>query len=113
MVGSPGSGKSYFVSNKLACHGRMKIISRDILNSWQKCASEVTKCFENASRSVVIDNTNPDIISRKRFIDIANNFNIPCRIFLMNVSKEHALHNNKVSEKNPFLLQFELFSTID
>lgn len=98
MVGSPGSGKSHFVLNKLACHGRMKVISRDILGSSQKCIREAKKCLESSTRSVVIDNTNPDVESRKRFIDIAKHFDIPCRIFVMNVSKEHALHNNKASD---------------
>lgn len=99
MVGSPGSGKSYFASNILACHGRMKIISRDTLGTWQKCVSEAKEYLNKYTVGVVIDNTNPDVESRKRFIDIAKSMNIPCRVLLMNVSKEHARHNNKVSYK--------------
>lgn len=96
MVGSPGSGKSFFASNKLACHDRMKVINRDKLGTWQKCVSEA-KNYLSSNCSVVIDNTNPDKESRKRFIDIAKSLKIPCRVFLMDVSKEHAKHNNKVS----------------
>lgn len=108
MVGSPGSGKSYFAYNTLARHGQMKIISRDTLGTWQKCVSEVKECL-NSTTGVVIDNTNPDVESRKRFIDIAKSMNIPCRVFLMNVSKEHAIHNNKVSYK---ICYFQLLSSI-
>lgn len=97
MVGCPGSGKSYFASNNLFFHDHMKIISRDTLGSWQKCVAMTKKYLSGSSRSIIIDNTNPDIESRKRFIDIAKSFKIPCRVFLMNVSKDHGKHNNKVS----------------
>lgn len=97
MVGCPGSGKSYFATNKLGCHGDMKIINRDTLGSWQKCVSKAIENLQKTNVSVVIDNTNPDIESRKRYIDVAKNFNVPCRVFIMNVSKEHAKHNNKVN----------------
>jgi len=98
MVGCPGSGKSYFASNNLLCHDRnMKIINRDTLGSWQKCVAEAKKYLSCNNYSVVIDNTNPDIDSRKRFIDLAKSLKIPCRAFLMNVSKDHGKHNNKVS----------------
>lgn len=97
LVGCPGSGKSYFASNKLGCHDHVKIINRDTLGTWQKCVNEAKKYLEELHYSVVIDNTNPDKESRKRFIEVAQILNIPCRVFLMNVSKEHAKHNNKVS----------------
>lgn len=97
MVGSPGSGKSYFASNQLGCHGHMKIINRDTLGSWQKCVAMAKDYLIKRNEGVVIDNTNPDIESRKRFIDVAKDLKVPCRIFVMNVSKEHAKHNNKVS----------------
>ncbi|XP_060852447.1 LOW QUALITY PROTEIN: uncharacterized protein F21D5.5-like [Rhopalosiphum padi] len=99
MVGCPGSGKSYFASNNLLCHDRnMKIINRDTLGSWQKCVAEAKKYLSCNNYSVVIDNTNPDIDSRKRFIDLAKSLKIPCRAFLMNVSKDHGKHNNKFRE---------------
>jgi len=99
MVGCPGSGKSYFAANKLICHDRMKIINRDILGSWQKCIAKTTKYLRSGSVSVVIDNRHPDVASRKQFIEIAKDLKVPCRVFLMKVSKEHAKHNNKVSVK--------------
>ncbi|XP_050524930.1 uncharacterized protein F21D5.5 isoform X2 [Daktulosphaira vitifoliae] len=98
MVGCPGSGKSYFVSNILATHESIKVINRDTLGSWQKCVLEAKQILECKNKSVVIDNTNPDKETRKRFIDIANNLNIPCRVFEMSTTKEHAKHNNKFRE---------------
>lgn len=95
MVGSPGSGKSFFSTNKIGCHGRVQIISRDTLGTWQKCVKEAYRYLKKCS--VVIDNTNPNKESRKRFIDVAKQFRVPCRVFIMNISKEHAKHNNKVS----------------
>lgn len=101
MVGCPASGKSYFALKQLGCHNRLKIINRDTLGTWQKCISEAKKHLEN-NLSVIIDNTNPDVESRKRFIEVAKHMNVSCRVFLMNVSKEHARHNNKVSVYNYF-----------
>ncbi|XP_060859894.1 uncharacterized protein F21D5.5-like [Metopolophium dirhodum] len=98
MVGCPGSGKSYFAANKLICHDRMKIINRDILGSWQKCIAKTIKYLSSGSLSVVIDNRHPDVASRKQFIEIAKNLKVPCRVFLMKVSKEHAKHNSKFRE---------------
>lgn len=115
MVGCPGSGKSYFAANNLFCHDHMKIINRDTLGSWQKCIAKTTKYLSNGSVSVVIDNTNPDVESRKRFIDIAKMFKIPCRVFLMKVSKEHGKHNNKVRVITitfPFYINFILINKI-
>lgn len=100
MVGSPGSGKSSFSSNKIGCHGHVKIISRDTYGTWQKCVTEAERYLPSCS--VVIDNTNRDKESRKRYIDIAKRLNVPCRVFIMNVTKEHAKHNNKVSKINMF-----------
>lgn len=108
MVGCPGSGKSYFAANELFCHGRIKIINRDTLGSWQKCITKTTKYLSNGRVSVVIDHTNQDVKSRKQFIDIAKNLKIPCRVFLMKVSKEHAKHNNRVSVK----IIFYILSTV-
>jgi len=98
MVGCPGSGKSYFASNKLGRHGHTKIISRDVLGSYQKCLNEAQQYLKRNDISVVIDNTNPDVKSRKRFIDLAKSMNVSVRVFLMNTPIEHAKHNNKFRE---------------
>lgn len=45
---------------------------------------------------MVVDNTHPDVESRQRYMEVANKLGAPVRCFILNVSKDHARHNNKV-----------------
>ncbi|XP_053687390.1 uncharacterized protein F21D5.5 isoform X2 [Sabethes cyaneus] len=92
MVGFPGSGKSSFVRANLESKG-YTLINRDTLGSWQKCVSLLESALRN-KKSAVIDNTNPDVESRKRFVEVAKKRNVPCRCFVMNVSYKQSKHNN-------------------
>ncbi|CAF0827296.1 unnamed protein product [Didymodactylos carnosus] len=92
MCGLPASGKSRFVEHYLLPHN-YEHINRDTLGTWQKCVKQCEIALSKG-RSVVVDNTNVDIESRKRYIDVAKTFNVPCRCFVLNVSVEHAKHNN-------------------
>lgn len=78
-------------------------VNRDQLGSWQKCAAEC--CYQLLTgHSVVIDNTNPDPESRKRYIPFAKAQDLPARCFLFTTSPSQAQHNNKFREltnKNP------------
>lgn len=44
---------------------------------------------------MVIDNTNPDVESRARYITIARKYKVPIRCFLMTTTYKHARHNEK------------------
>lgn len=92
MVGGPGSGKSFVVANYLQKYDH---INRDKLGSWQKCVTMMEKSLDEG-KSVVIDNTNPDVASRKRFIDVAVKKKVTVRCFVLTTTPEHAKHNNKV-----------------
>ncbi|XP_071580182.1 uncharacterized protein F21D5.5-like isoform X1 [Temnothorax nylanderi] len=94
MVGSPDSGKSHFAKNYLKEYG---YVNRDTLGSWQKCIAAVQQ-YLNQGKSIVIDNTNPDPASRKRYIEIAKKRNVSIRCFVMTTSIEHAKRNNKFRE---------------
>ncbi|XP_050080459.1 uncharacterized protein F21D5.5 [Anopheles maculipalpis] len=96
MVGFPGSGKSHFVRQHLAPHG-YEVVNRDTLGSWQKCVTHMEVAIRQGKR-VVVDNLNPDVESRKRYLLVANRANIPVRCFLMDVSYKHARHNNEFRE---------------
>ncbi|EGT38438.1 hypothetical protein CAEBREN_24374 [Caenorhabditis brenneri] len=91
MVGFPGSGKSTFAKMMAEEYG-YKIVNRDTVGTWQKCVAATRSHLKNGD-SVVIDNTSPDVESRGRYIEVAKEFNIPCRCFVMNCGLEHALHN--------------------
>lgn len=48
--------------------------------------------------SAVIDNTNPDRVSRKRYIDTCRKHNVTVRCFLMMTSESQSKHNNVYRE---------------
>lgn len=94
FVGSPASGKSYFAKT----HFKDYIyINRDTLGTWQKCVAALERAIQEG-KSAVIDNTNPDAESRKRYIDAAKKHKVPCRCFLMLTSERQAKHNNVFRE---------------
>lgn len=93
MVGSPGSGKSHYSKHHLVNNGYVHV-NRDNLGSWQACVKLLEKSLQKNQR-VVIDNTNGDKASRKRYIDVVKKLNVPCRCFVMATSPAHCKHNNK------------------
>ncbi|GJQ72382.1 hypothetical protein Trydic_g3465 [Trypoxylus dichotomus] len=68
MVGCQGSGKSHFCKKHLIPRGYV-YINRDSLGSKQKCLNTFEDCLKT-QKSVVVDNTNPDIDSRKPYVDL-------------------------------------------
>ncbi|CAD6191329.1 unnamed protein product [Caenorhabditis auriculariae] len=91
MVGFPGSGKSTFAKKLSEDHGYV-IVNRDKLGTWQKCVA-AAKYALNEGKSVVIDNTNPDRESRKRYTEIAKELDVECRCFKMSCNLAQAQHN--------------------
>ncbi|XP_067002653.2 bifunctional polynucleotide phosphatase/kinase isoform X2 [Anabrus simplex] len=94
LVGFQGSGKTFFATTYLVPKGYAHI-NRDELGSWQKCTSALENTLVKG-QSAVIDNTNPDKESRKRFIEVAKKYNIPCRCFILTTTIQQAKHNNKL-----------------
>lgn len=95
FVGCPASGKSSFYHQQMAkSHDS---VNRDQLGTWQKCVNACEAAVRRG-RSVVIDNTNPDVESRKRYLDIAKKLGVPSRCFVFTTSHSHAMHNNKFRE---------------
>ena len=93
MVGSPASGKSYFVATQLIPKNYFHV-NRDKLRTWQKCV-KATKDALVDGKNVVVDNTDPDVESRKRYLEVAKAAGITCRCILMTTSLPHALHNER------------------
>ncbi|XP_037498606.1 bifunctional polynucleotide phosphatase/kinase [Rhipicephalus sanguineus] len=96
LVGYPASGKSHFAKEYLLSK-QYAHINRDMLKSAQKCIEECEKALRRG-QSAVVDNTNPDPESRKRFIDIARKHGCECRCFVMDCTLERARHNNQFRE---------------
>jgi bifunctional polynucleotide phosphatase/kinase len=89
-VGCAGSGKSYFSNKYYVDH---IIINQDICKTSVKCVKECEKAIKNGD-SVVIDNTNPSKEVRKKYIDIANKYNVKVKCVYFNIDRNLARHNN-------------------
>ncbi|OWK15567.1 hypothetical protein Celaphus_00004751 [Cervus elaphus hippelaphus] len=96
-VGFPGAGKSTFLREHLVSAGYVHV-NRDTLGSWQRCVTACEAALKQR-KPVVIDNTNPDVQSRARYIKCARDAGVPCRCFLFSATVEQARHNNRVSER--------------
>ncbi|KAF6079031.1 polynucleotide kinase 3'-phosphatase [Phyllostomus discolor] len=95
-VGFPGAGKSTFLQKHLVSAGYVHV-NRDTLGSWQRCVSTCEGALKQRKRAV-IDNTNPDVQSRARYIQCAQDAGVPCRCFLFSATLEQARHNNRFRE---------------
>ncbi|XP_031716668.1 bifunctional polynucleotide phosphatase/kinase [Anarrhichthys ocellatus] len=98
-VGFPASGKSTFFQTHVIPKGYV-YVNRDTLGSWQSCVSACEHALKEG-RSVVVDNTNPDPESRKRYVDVATAAGVQCRCFHFSASLEQAKHNNRFREMVP------------
>eukprot|EP00051_Salpingoeca_urceolata_P025530 m.459687 g.459687 ORF g.459687 m.459687 type:complete len:454 (+) comp20342_c6_seq8:60-1421(+) len=97
MVGFPGSGKSSFSKHAFPSY---EYISRDLLKKWQKCVQACDQAL-SAGKSCIIDNTSPDVESRKRYIDVAKKHGVPVRVFWMTTPRVIAEHNNRLRRTDP------------
>ena len=77
FTGYPAAGKTTYFKTFLS-NRNYKLISRDLLGSHEKCiknAIDLIKSEEN----IVIDNTNPSLQARQRYIDLAKQYKMKCR----------------------------------
>ncbi|XP_053546774.1 bifunctional polynucleotide phosphatase/kinase [Bombina bombina] len=95
-VGFPGAGKSTFLKEHVVPKGYV-YANRDTLGNWQKCVAVCEDALKN-EKNVVIDNTNPDVESRRRYIDCAKKAGVPVRCFFFTASIDVAKHNNRFRE---------------
>ncbi|XP_063471021.1 bifunctional polynucleotide phosphatase/kinase isoform X5 [Symphalangus syndactylus] len=95
-VGFPGAGKSTFLKKHLVSAGYVRV-NRDTLGSWQRCVTACETALKQGKR-VAIDNTNPDAVSRARYVQCARAAGVPCRCFLFTATLEQARHNNRFRE---------------
>ncbi|XP_078511306.1 bifunctional polynucleotide phosphatase/kinase-like [Lissotriton helveticus] len=91
-VGLPAAGKSTFTKEHMVPNGYVSA-NRDTVGSWQKCVA-MCEQFLGSGKSVFIDNTNPDVESRSRYVEVAKKAGVPVRCFLFTATIEMAKHNN-------------------
>lgn len=92
MVGFPGSGKTFYSTNYIVPNN-YEYVNRDTLNTIRKCLKKTESELGNG-KYVVVDNTNPSGIDRKKYIDIAKKYNVKVRCIHFQTSKLHSMHNN-------------------
>uniref|UniRef100_A0A8C5WF91 Polynucleotide kinase 3'-phosphatase n=1 Tax=Leptobrachium leishanense TaxID=445787 RepID=A0A8C5WF91_9ANUR len=95
-VGFPAAGKSTFIKENLVSKGYV-YANRDTLGTWQKCVAACEEALRNG-KSIVIDNTNPDVESRGRYISCAQKAAVPVRCFEFTATVDVAKHNNRFRE---------------
>lgn len=102
LMGPPAAGETTFAKKHFTMNNKYIYVSRDELKTQVKCLKIAKNALEQ-KKSVVIDNTNPDKTSRKKYIEIAQQFNVPIRCFEMTTSRKLAEHLNIYREILTFL----------
>lgn len=99
MVGIQGSGKTEFVRKHILPCGYVHI-NRDVMSTMTKCLAECNKNMK-LQKSIVIDNTNPDKVTRKKYIELArkNGYSIVCITIVIdyNVAKHNTCYRHYMS----------------
>jgi bifunctional polynucleotide phosphatase/kinase len=90
LIGPPASGKSTF--SKLY-YSPYTHINRDTEKTEAKCLKKTEETLKKG-KSVIIDNTNPSIKSREKYIELANEYNYSIKIYLFDIDKELTEHLN-------------------
>jgi bifunctional polynucleotide phosphatase/kinase len=95
MIASQGSGKTEFVKKYILPHKYVHI-SMDICKNKNKCIKKTKEAMDN-DKSVVIDNTNPDILSRMLYTSLAKEYGYKhIRAIILDTNYELAKHLNNV-----------------
>jgi bifunctional polynucleotide phosphatase/kinase len=95
MVGQPGSGKTDFVIKYIKPYGYVHI-NQDTCKTRGKCLALTKEALEK-NKSIVIDNTNPNIESRNPYISLAMDYGYKhIRAIIINTDEAMAKHLNNV-----------------
>lgn len=102
LVGYPASGKTTFYENYLKNNGYVHI-NQDELKTLSKCLTLAKKCIKE-ERSICVDNTNPSLETRQKYIQLCKINKIPIRCVYFNTDINTAKFLNayraNTSDKN-------------
>jgi bifunctional polynucleotide phosphatase/kinase len=90
MTGPPASGKSTYIEKHLKNYVS---VCQDDLKTITKC-KKVAKSLLETKKNIVIDATNRDVPTRKQWIDLANQYQLPIYSIVLDYPKKLALHLN-------------------
>lgn len=90
MCGLPASGKSTFCKKYLS---EYKIINQDTFKNKSKCIIYSNYYIKNGN-SIVIDNTNIDVETRKNYIELSKIYDIPIRAIILDIPLNIVQHLN-------------------
>ena len=95
IVGSPASGKSELARRVVGGAKDVEYVrvNQDTFKTLAKCVKVATEALSN-DKSVVIDNTNRDKKTRKKYIELAKANKVPCRCVYTKTTKEESFHAN-------------------
>ncbi|KAG5455752.1 MAG: hypothetical protein BJ554DRAFT_4722, partial [Olpidium bornovanus] len=100
FVGYPAAGKTTFALKWLVPKGYRHINQlfsrsrlKDTMKTKEKCLEACQDALE-AGHPAVIDNTNPDVSTRKAYIDLGRRMQVPVRCFHFQAGAELARHND-------------------
>ncbi|KAI9598403.1 polynucleotide kinase 3 phosphatase-domain-containing protein [Syncephalis fuscata] len=92
FAGMPASGKTSFYRKWFAPANYVHI-NQDNLRTKQRCSATAKEALSNG-KSVVIDNTNPAMETRRDYIQLARDHGAKVRCFYFNTDPSLARHNN-------------------
>lgn len=98
FCGPPGAGKSTFYWKCLKPLGYERV-NQDLLKSKDKCFKAAKQHLEEGD-SVAVDNTNADPDTRRQWIELANNNDVPIRCVWFKTAQSVAEHNDAVRAMN-------------
>jgi len=102
VVGSAASGKSdaarhVVLSNDDEDGGSGTVeyvrVNQDTLKTLTNCIKVTTQAMTDG-KSVIVDNTNRDTITRSKYITLARSHGVPCRCVWIKTTKEESFHLN-------------------
>jgi len=91
-TGFAGCGKSSYTTKYILPHG-YRCINQDTLKTANRCLKECEKLIKEG-QSVVIDNTNPNKDTRKKYINLAKKYGLKVRSLCFMATMGQSLHNN-------------------
>ena len=95
-VGCPASGKSTLAMRYFVPHGYVRI-NRDTLGTAAKCIAKANAELKDG-KSIIVDNTSPDIASRSQYVLLAQKYKVGIRCIWVSTDIVVAHHLNIIRE---------------